>query len=56
MEAEKEKLNTKNDLPGHLAPGGADFEPVFVGVNFSTEKISGAFTKSPELSLKCWQP
>ena len=41
---------------GHLAPGGADFEPVFVGVNLSTEKISGALSKSPELLLKCWQP
>ena len=40
----------------HLAPGGADFEPVFVGVNLSTEKISGALSKSPELLLKCWQP
>ena len=28
--------------PGHLAPPRADYEQVFAGANFNTEKISGA--------------
>ena len=31
-----------NGLAGHLAPGRADYEQAFKGVNLSTEKISGS--------------
>ena len=36
----------------HPATHGADFEPVFAGANFSTEKVSGALSKSQELLEK----